>query len=154
MSTKSFGGLSQQLVFFMHDPELALLVDRLMRRIHFGLQERAPDFDRKRVGPGGGVVLMTLAEMKCTGLNALTQRVARDKSQMTRVIRSLEEKGLVQRELSESDARVSMVSLTPEGELVVAELMNTVAEVIDELLAPISEDDQQALKSLLTRVVG
>ena len=135
----------------MQDTELALLVDRLMRRIHFGLQARAPEFDRKAVGPSGGIVLMTLAEMGCCGLNELTQRVARDKSQMTRTIRSLEEKGLVQRQLSPDDGRVSLVSLTPEGDQVVAELMDTVADVIGDLLSPISHDEKETLKELLTK---
>lgn len=136
----------------MSDPELALLIDRLMRRIHFGLQERASEFDRKAVGPGGGIVLMTLAEMGPTGLNELTKRVARDKSQMTRTISSLEKKDLVLRELSPNDGRVSIVSLTPEGEKVVQELMAAVAGVIDDILEPVSKEETETLKKLLMRI--
>ncbi len=135
------------------DTELALLIDRFMRSIHFGLQERAPEFDRKAVGPGGGVVLMTLADAGRISLNELTKRVARDKSQMTRVIRSLEAKGLVRREAAPDDARVSIVSLTPEGIEIVGELMQTVAQVIDEILEPISQSERQTLKDLLSRIV-
>ena len=80
----------------MQNIDLALLVDHFMRKIHSGLQERAPGFDREAVGPGGGIVLMTLADSGRVSLNELTKRVARDKSQMTRMIRSLEAKGLVQ----------------------------------------------------------
>lgn len=136
----------------MQDTELALVIDRFMRRIHFGLQKRAPDFDRKAVGPGGGIVLMTLADMGCTSMHALTDRVARDKSQMTRTIRSLETKGLVKRENSQADGRVSLVSLTDEGHEVVGELMATVAEVVNEILEPISEDEKQTLKKLFDRI--
>ncbi len=136
----------------LHETELALLVDRFMRQIHFGLQSRASNFDRKSVGPGGGIILMTLAEMGCTGLNELTNRVARDKSQMTRTIQSLERKGLVLREPSLTDGRVSMVSLTPEGVKVVQELMAAVSNVIDEILEPISSTDKQTLKRLLQRI--
>ena len=135
-----------------HDPELALLMDRFTRKIHFGLQSRASDFDRKSVGPGGGIILMTLADMGRTGLNELTNRVARDKSQMTRTIRSLELKGLVKREASLTDRRVSMVSLTAEGEEVVEELMAAVADVIGEILDPISHEEKQTLKGLLQRI--
>ncbi|MEM7284250.1 MAG: MarR family transcriptional regulator [Pseudomonadota bacterium] len=136
----------------LHDPELALLVDRFMRRIHFGLQSRAHEFDRKSVGPGGGVILMTLADMGCTPLNELTNRVARDKSQMTRTMHSLEKKGLVKREPSPTDGRVSMVSLTLEGNKVVKELMATVADVIGDILEPISDAEKQTLKNLLQRI--
>ena len=137
----------------MQDTELALLVDRFMRRIHSGLQKRAPDFDREAVGPGGAILMMTLADTGRISLNELTKRVARDKSQMTRMIRSLERKGLVHREMSPDDGRVSLIFLTPKGSEVVGELKQTVAEVIGEILGPISEREQKTLQSLLARVV-
>ena len=137
----------------MQDIDLALLTDRFMRKIHFGLQARAPGFDREAVGPGGGIVLMTLADTGQITLNELTKTVARDKSQMTRLIRHLEAKGLVLREASPDDGRVSLVVLTPKGLDVVDELMQTVAEVIDEILEPISENEKRTLKTLLARVV-
>ena len=137
----------------MQGTELALLVDRFMRKIHSRLQERAPGFDRETVGPGGGIVLMTLADTGRISLNELTIRVARDKSQMTRMIRSLEAKGLVQREVAPDDARVSLIYLTPKGSEIVGELMQTVAEVIGEILEPISESERKTLQSLLAQVV-
>ena len=137
----------------MQDTDLALLVDRLMRKIHSGLQERAPGFDREAVGPGGGIVLMTLADVGQVSLNELTKRVARDKSQMTRMIRSLENKGLVGRDVSPNDGRVSLIYLTPKGSEVVGELMQTVAEVVGEILEPISESERNTLKGLLAKVV-
>lgn len=135
------------------DTELALLIDRLMRSIHFGLQRRAPGFDRKGVGPGGGIILMTLADAGRVSMNDLTKRVARDKSQMTRMIRSLETKGLVGREPSSEDARVSMVFLTAEGVEIVGELLQNVAEVIDLILEPISQSERRTMKDLLSRIV-
>ncbi len=137
----------------MQDIDLALLIDRFMRKIHSGLQERAPGFDREAVGPGGGIVLMTLADAGRISLKELTKRVARDKSQMTRMIRSLENKGLVRREVSADDGRVSLIFLTPKGSEVVGELMRTVAEVVAEILEPISESERKTLKGLLTKVV-
>ncbi len=137
----------------MQDTDLALLIDRFMRRIHSGLQERAPDFDREAVGPGGGIVLMTLADTGRVSLNELTKRVARDKSQMTRMVRSLEAKGLVGREMAPDDGRVSLIFLTPKGSEIVDELMQTVAEVVGEILEPISKSERNTLKSLLAQVV-
>lgn len=138
----------------MQDTDFALLVDRFMRQIHFGLQARALDFDRKAVGPGGGIVLMTLADMGRTSLNELTKRVARDKSQMTRTMTSLEKKGLVQRQPSCEDGRVTLVSLTPEGETVVQELTEAVAKVVADILEPISQSEKETLKALLARTLA
>lgn len=138
----------------MQDTELALLIDRFMRSIHFGLQSKAHSFDTAKVGPGGGIVLLTLAEMGCPSLHALTNRVARDKSQMTRTIRSLETKGLVQRKPSPKDARATLVSLTSEGEQVVLTLKSVVAETINEILAPLSQSEERLMRELLERALG
>lgn len=137
----------------MADTELALLIDRFMRRIHFGLQAKAPGFDKENVGPGGGIILLTIADMGRPGLHELTRRVARDKSQMTRTVRSLEAKGLVERHGSANDARVTLVSLTPKGEDVVSQLRTAVAETIDEILVPISQIEKNQLKGLLQRAL-
>lgn len=137
----------------MQSTELALLIDRFMRRIHFGLQAKAHLFDTEKVGPGGGVVLLTLAEMGNPGLHELTERVARDKSQMTRMIRSLETKGLVMRQASTSDARVTLICLTEQGEGVVKTLQQAVAETIDEILAPISQPEEEVFRNLLERAL-
>ena len=137
----------------MPDTELALLMDRFMRRIHFGLQMKAPVLDKENVGPGGGIILLTIADMGCPGLHELTKRVARDKSQMTRTIRSLERKGLVARQVSPSDARVNLISLTTTGKTVVGHLREAVAETIDEILDPISSADKKKLKELLQRAL-
>lgn len=138
----------------MPDTDLALLVDRFMRSIQFGLQKTAAEFDTARVGPGGGIILMTLADTGEVPLSALTTLVARDKSQMTRAIRNLEGKGLVARTPSPEDGRVSLVRLTLKGEGVVAELREGVAKVIDGLLDPISAAERATLKALLARVAG
>lgn len=138
----------------MHDAELALLLDRFMRRIHFGLQSKRTSFDAENVGPGGGIVLLTLSDMGCPSLNELTKQVARDKSQMTRSIRALEAKGLVARKASPDDARVTLVHLTPAGDKVVSTLQQAVAETINDILAPISASETKVLRDLLERTLG
>lgn len=96
---------------------------------------------------------MTLADAGQISLNDLTRRVARDKSQMTRMIRSLESKGLVERKASAQDGRVSFVDLTSKGAEVTNNLRDTVADVIDELLAPISDAEKRELRTLLSKIV-
>lgn len=137
----------------MPDIELALLMDRFMRRVHYGLQAKASGFDRENVGQGGGIILLTIADMGSPGLNELTKRVARDKSQMTRTIRALEGKGLIVRKPSPDDARVTLVSLTAAGGVVVGQIQVAVAETIDEILDPISSTDKAQLKALLQQAL-
>ncbi|WP_424969639.1 MarR family winged helix-turn-helix transcriptional regulator [Dinoroseobacter sp. S76] len=136
----------------MADTDLALFVDRFMRRIHSALQAKAAEFDTENVGPAGGMLLLTLAEMGQPEIRELTARFARDKSQMTRVIGMLETKGLVARRPSQRDQRASVVSLTPKGHAVVADLSRALAETIGTLVAPLSAEEQETLKTLMARI--
>ena len=138
----------------MSDTELAILVDRFMRQIHMSLQAKASGFDTENVGPGGGMVLLTLADMGPSEMHELTRRVARDKSQMTRLMKSLETKGLLERTTSKADARVSIVSLTPFGNEVVDTLRRAVAEAIGQVLSPITEQEKEQLKHLMRKALG
>ena len=136
----------------MTDIELALLVDRFMRRIHAGVHRKAPQFDTERVGPGGGMILLTLADLGPAQMQELARRLARDKSQMTRAVRALEQKGLISRTASPEDGRASVVTLTQKGRRTVDTLRAVLAETIDEILGPIGDDKKQQLQELLRGV--
>jgi len=137
----------------MTDTRLALLIDRLMRRIHASLHEKAPSFDTERVGPGGAMVLFTLADLGPAQMHELAGRLARDKSQMTRAVRALEQKGIVTRSQSADDGRACVVSLTEKGEETVDRLSRALADTIDDVLSPISPAQKQELEALLRKAV-
>ena len=99
----------------MPDIDIARLVDRFMRRIHASLNAKASEFDRHRIGPNGGIILLTLAEIEPARIQELVRRMSRDKSQMTRGVQALESKGLIERRAFPDDARVCLLALTPEG---------------------------------------
>lgn len=134
------------------DIEIARLVDRLMRRISASLNAKAPGFDHYRIGPAGGMLLLTLAENEPVRVHDLVRLMARDKSQMTRGIQSLERKGLVARSDDPDDARVSVLRLTDDGHATVAIIQHAVAESLDEILAPLGEAERQTLKAVLARL--
>lgn len=136
------------------DPDLALLLDRFVRRVHISLTEKAQEFDRDRIGPGGAILLLTLADLGQPSMQELARRMARDKSQMTRAVAALECKGMVTRTPSDVDGRVCHVALTAKGDAMVETHRNAVAESIDEILSPIAAEERRALKALLIRVLG
>lgn len=136
----------------MPDIEIARLVDGFMRRIHASLHAKAATFDRHCVGPGGGILLLTLAEIEPAPIQDLVRRMSRDKSQMTRAIQSLERKGLIERRDLPEDARVCLLALTPMGQEAVDMLQQAVAGVLADILSPLSNGEQEALKDLLRRI--
>ncbi|MEM7692937.1 MAG: MarR family transcriptional regulator [Pseudomonadota bacterium] len=136
----------------MADVSLAILLDRFVRRMHVALRDKSPAFDTEGVGPTGGMILLTMAELGCVPMQDVTNRFGRDKSQMTRAIQSLERKGLVARVPSQADRRVVFVRLTPPGEAFVDTLRAVISQTIDEILEPISPEERQYLKNVLSRV--
>ena len=135
----------------MSDYQLALLLDRFVRRMHSVLHAKALDFDKDKIGPLGAIALLTISDLGPTPMQAVTARLARDKSQMTRVIHMLGDKGMIRRETSVEDSRVTIVSLTSKGEAMVVTHRNAVAETIHEVIGPVSETERDALIRILER---
>lgn len=131
---------------------LATHLDRFVRRLHVRLSTRAKDFDPDRVGPGGAMLLLTLAETGAAPLSKLAAQLVRDKSQLTREVASLERKGMVTRQLSDQDARVQLLSLTPKGDTLVALHKQAVADILDDMMIGLSEPDKATLETLLRAV--
>ncbi|MEM6514301.1 MAG: MarR family transcriptional regulator [Pseudomonadota bacterium] len=136
----------------MHDSNIAILVDRFMRRIHGGLNARAHDFDTETIGPGGGMILLTLADVEPAPARVIARLMSRDKSQMTRSIKSLEKKGLIRRSNEASDARISLLHLTDKGRLTVHRIQDALALVIGEILSPLKVDEKRRLEDYLSRL--
>jgi len=124
-----------------------------MRRIHVRIQAKASDFDKENLGPTGSMVLLTLDEIGTAPLHKLTERMQRDKSQMTRMVRQLEQKGLVTRQPSAEDARVTLLALTPSGTEAVLQIQQAVAETLEEVLSPLNQDDLATLQAILQRAL-
>ncbi|MEO1796843.1 MAG: MarR family transcriptional regulator [Pseudomonadota bacterium] len=133
------------------DIEVGQLVDRFMRSIHADLGRKAPVFDKERVGPAGGMVLMALADQEPTAIHELVRTIARDKAQVTRLLQTLGIKGLVEKSQSPDDGRVCVIQLTPTGRETVARLRYALAETIDDLLSPLSGQERDTLKALLAK---
>ncbi len=134
--------------------ELGINVDRFVRLIHVSLHPRASAVDEDRVGPFGGMVLMAIAERQPVQPQQLTQYFARDKSQMTRQIQTLERKGLLARAQSPEDARVALLSLTAKGRRQVVAFQNALAGVVDDLLHPLTDHQRAQFSTLLRKVVA
>ncbi|MDJ0919178.1 MAG: MarR family transcriptional regulator [Woeseiaceae bacterium] len=131
---------------------MAIHVDRFMRRIHGGLHAQASEFDTENVGPGGGMILMTLADVEPAPVQLIARLMARDKSQMTRAIKVLERKGLISRSDEASDARVSLLHLTAKGRRTVDRIQQALTSVIGQILSPLTADEQRTLGEFLARL--
>jgi DNA-binding MarR family transcriptional regulator len=133
------------------ETDIALLVDRLMRRMHAGVHEKAVVVDTDRIGPVGGMVLFALAEIEPAPIQTLGRMVARDKSQMTRLVNMLEQKGLLTSTVSDEDARIRLIALSPKGRRSVATLLGVVSDVLDTTLSKLDGHERATLRNLLAK---
>lgn len=132
-----------------HDSQLATLLDRFVRRMHVEMRKKAMTFDPHRVGPGGAILLLTVHDLGRPSMQALATHMVRDKSQLTREVRSLETKGLLARFACDQDQRVTQIGLTDAGVDLVQRHQTAVGETLDLLLNPLPQSDQVQLRQLL-----
>ncbi|MEM6909089.1 MAG: winged helix DNA-binding protein [Pseudomonadota bacterium] len=136
-----------------HDPyELAHQIDRLMRRINAGVVVRAPVFDTERVGPIGGMILLTIAEVEPSPMQQIADAMARDKAQLSRAVSMLERRGLVMKSPHASDQRSTLLRLTEKGHAFVQQIRATLADVIDTALEPLSPAERAQLLEMLSKL--
>ncbi|MDJ0641486.1 MAG: MarR family transcriptional regulator [Erythrobacter sp.] len=134
------------------DPlEFAFQVDRFMRRLNARVHAQAPEFDREKVGPIGGMILMTLAEVQPAPMQRIATMMGRDKAQLSRMFSSLERKGLVERAANTTDQRSSLLSLTPKGGELVDAIKHAVGGAVGDLLAPLDPQERSEMLRLLAK---
>lgn len=133
---------------------MVMLFDRLTRRIHVALQMAASEFDTEKIGPGWGIILLTLNDLGPVPMAALARALVRDKSQMTRAVASLARKDLAERNAHAEDSRVVTVALTGKGRDVVLTLQKAIDRAVNAQLTELSEVERRTLHDLLARAVG
>jgi len=82
----------------------------------------------------------------------LVKRTRMEKVPVSRAARSLEERGLVRRTTSESDARSRRLSLTAAGRRIYEHVAPAALKAETEVLADLEPSERAVLRSLLERV--
>jgi len=86
--------------------------------------------------------------------NTLAGLVANDRATMAGVIERLERRGYLQREVSQTDRRARVLSITEKGRALIATVAPAVRRVQAALLAPLSEDEQRTLVALVSKAAA
>lgn len=125
----------------------ARLADGALRRNFARVDLDPPSFDvlatLRRAGEPYELSPGDLVRTSMVTSGAVSQRLDR-----------LEDRGLVTRQRSRADARVVVVRLTDAGRRAVEEVLPSHLATEAELLAPLSEAEQEQLAGLLRRLLG
>ncbi|MFH7600453.1 MarR family transcriptional regulator [Streptomyces racemochromogenes] len=97
-------------------------------------------------------VLAATAEYGPLAQADLGRRLAVDPKDMVVILNHLQEAGLVLRTPDPADRRKNAVTVTPEGEAVLARCATLAEAANEQLLAPLTEEERRVLLDLLRRV--
>lgn len=131
---------------------LAHELDRVMRMIDAQMHKTMPKVDCAKIGPMGGLLLMQLETMQPCSIQALATAMGRDNSQLTRLLRDLESKGVIKRNPSTKDGRITLLELTDKGADFLAAAKAVLIQAVDDIVVPLEEDEKTTLLSLLKKI--
>jgi DNA-binding MarR family transcriptional regulator len=98
-------------------------------------------------------LLAALSEFGPSSQAALGRHTGIDRSDVVAMLNELAEQRLVERTVDPANRRRNIVTLTDSGKARLAELDRLLADVQDELLAPLAPAEREQLVALLGRVV-
>ena len=99
-------------------------------------------------------LLAALAEFGPASQASLGRRTAMNRSDVVTAVSELVDQGLAERTGDPADRRRNIVTMTPAGQARLGRLDDVLAQVQDELLAPLSAPERAELTRLLTRILG
>ena len=98
-------------------------------------------------------LLAALAEFGPASQAELGRRTGIDRSYVVEAVNELENGGLVERARDPDDRRRNVVTITPAGLRQLRRLDEVLADIQDEVFAPLSADERAQLARLLARVL-
>ncbi|MCR5724995.1 MAG: MarR family transcriptional regulator [Treponema sp.] len=113
------------------------------------LQQKMKDYGLPELVSSHGFILFRLSREPRLTLGELSEKINRDKSTTTVLVRKLEKSGLIAFEKDEADSRKKYVLLTEKGRL----YTDTTARISTELLQTCYKGFEQEEKELLTALL-
>ena len=116
------------------------------------LKTRMQDQDLAGLGPLHMHTLRLCQQQPGAQQQVLVQALGRDKGQMARLIRDLEDRGLLTRSTDEADRRVWHLHLTPDGEARCDWFIALEAQLAEDLIGHLNPADSAQLNRTLQTV--
>ena len=101
---------------------------------------------------GQAIALKIIYEENNIKQEDLNKRLQIDKSAVTRILKTLEEKGLIVKTRCEDDKRNQHIVLTNEGKKLYPSIKQIVLQTANEMLEGIDENQQKQLEELLLKM--
>ncbi|MEQ8600596.1 MAG: MarR family winged helix-turn-helix transcriptional regulator [Devosia sp.] len=127
----------------------------LTRALRAYVRAENADFYAEIDAQQGEIVVICLIGLNPgTSQNDVASTLVLKKSAVTKVIKELEERGLVRREKVAQDKRYNALFLTPVGEERYERIQARMADQHQALIGPFAEEEQKQLFALLNRLLA
>lgn len=127
------------------------LSHRFKARLRASLTDGAPALSQD-LAPFQAKALSAIGRYPGLLPNQLADRSGRDKAQIARVLKDLEERGLIARSPHPTDRRTHCLSLTPAGETVFQHLQRSRVQIARQMMDGLTPAEQQQISALLARM--
>ena len=101
---------------------------------------------------GQAIALKIIYEENNIKQEDLNKRLQIDKSAVTRILKTLEDKQLIIKETSQEDKRNHILSLTSNGKMLYPQIKNVIKETTEVMLKDIDQNQQLLLEELLLKM--
>lgn len=127
----------------------------LLRIAQLAVSERTfAELDRRDVPIGEYTILLAISLNPGVRQGLLADRLRIKLSNMTKLIRSLENRGMIKRIVSPRDRRAISLRLTKKGEEWVEEHKASVMQAVERSAPSLDQDEKKTLQRLLRKVAG
>src|SRR5262245_18350051 len=99
------------------------------------------------------LALQHLSERGPSAQQALADMIGVDATIIIAILNSLEDAGLIQRSRDRADRRRAIITISRQGERLLADLDHALGQLDDEILAPLTPSERELLNTLLTKTV-
>src|SRR5438270_2971041 len=133
--------------------ELVASATFLLKRLGFSAKEQTMKaYEQTGLHPYHHGILTVLGERSSETQGAIADALGYDRGQLVGLLDELEERGLVERRRDPNDRRRHIVSLTPDGKQTLRRLRALSAQIEDEFLSPLNDEERASLHTLLYRL--
>ena len=98
--------------------------------------------------------LHAISERQDLDATRLAETIFFDRATIGGVIERLELKGLISRNMSESDRRIKVLNITEKGKNLISDCDNIVLGVQNKILAPLNDDEKATFLLLIDKIVN
>ena len=122
----------------------------MLKRLGFAAKDRTlAAYEETGLHPYHHAVLLVLDEGAPETQGSIADSLGYDRGQLVGLLDELEERELVERKRDPVDRRRHVVRLTPDGKKMLRRLRTLSGQIEDDFLAPLDEQQREALHSLL-----